>query len=153
MLSAVVLSRSWTRSASSHAAADRNQLSPHDRYILSFEPSALRPGAFFVPRRVQVGVAFGTLRHSPTSDSTCNELCRDGNLLCMATKTAPNMALKRARFDAQMSRASLAGATKLAPNTLRNIEVGRARPRMDTAARIAQALNKEVGDLFPEVIG
>lgn len=52
-----------------------------------------------------------------------------------------------------MSRASLAGATKLAPNTLRNIEVGRARPRMDTAARIAQALNKEVGDLFPEVIG
>ena len=71
----------------------------------------------------------------------------------MATKTATNMALKRARFDAQMSRASLAGATKLAPNTLRNIEVGRARPRMDTAARIAQALNKEVGDLFPEVIG
>jgi DNA-binding XRE family transcriptional regulator len=68
-------------------------------------------------------------------------------------RTAPNIDLQRERFRQQMSRTALAHRTHLSRKCLLDIELGRTRPRMDTAARIAQALNVDVSDLFREVIG
>lgn len=73
----------------------------------------------------------------------------------MAQTPPPNLALKRERFKQQMDRSSLSRMTGLSRKTLIEVEQRRSRVRLDTAGRIAAALNKEVGDLFThdEVIG
>lgn len=73
----------------------------------------------------------------------------------MATTHAPNLDLQRERFRQQMTRATLSKRTHISRKTLIDIEQRRSRVRLDTASRIAKALNKEVLDLFTpeEVIG
>jgi DNA-binding XRE family transcriptional regulator len=67
----------------------------------------------------------------------------------------PNLDLKRARFAAQMNRATLSRRTHISRKSLINIEERRTMVRLDTASRIAKALNMTVEDLFEleEVIG
>lgn len=73
----------------------------------------------------------------------------------MARKPAPNLDLQRARFRAQMSRTDLSDRTHITRKTLLAIEQRKTRVRLDTASRIAKALDREVEDLFrpDEVIG
>lgn len=73
----------------------------------------------------------------------------------MARTAAPNLDLKRERFRQQMNRSQLSRQTGISREALLDIELRRTRPRMDTASRIAKALNVEVIDLFQldEVIG
>ena len=68
---------------------------------------------------------------------------------------APNLDLQRARFHRQMSRAALSEQTRISRKALNDIERRRTRVRLDTASRIAKALDCEVTDLFTmdEVIG
>lgn len=72
----------------------------------------------------------------------------------MATRQ-PNLDLKRERFRQQMSRSALSRQTGLSRTALLDLEQRRTRPRMDTAARIAKALDCEVDQIFDvaEVIG
>lgn len=72
----------------------------------------------------------------------------------MATK-APNLDLQRERFKQQMTRTALSQRTHISRKALLDIEQRRVRPRLDTASRIAKALNVDVVDLFQEseVIG
>lgn len=72
----------------------------------------------------------------------------------MATK-APNLDLKRERFRKQMSRTALSHATGISRKALLDVETRKTRPRMDTASRIAKALECEVHEIFDvaEVIG
>lgn len=73
----------------------------------------------------------------------------------MPRTAAPNLDLKRERFRQQMNRSALSRQTGISREALLDIELRRTRPRMDTASRIAKALNVEVIDLFQldEVIG
>lgn len=73
----------------------------------------------------------------------------------MATKAAPNLDLRRERFRQQMSRSTLSRQTHISTKALTDIEQRRTRPRLDTASRIAKALNVGVLDIFQpeEVIG
>lgn len=68
---------------------------------------------------------------------------------------APNLDLQRERFRQQMSRTALSQRTNISRKCLIDVELRRTRVRMDTAARIAKALNVEITDLFlcDEVIG
>lgn len=68
---------------------------------------------------------------------------------------APNLDLQRERFRQQMSRTALSQQTNISRKCLIDVELRRTRVRMDTAARIAKALNVEITDLFlcDEVIG
>lgn len=71
-------------------------------------------------------------------------------------KTAPpNLDLQRARFAQQMTRTALSHQTAISRKCLIDVELRRTRVRFDTAARIAKALDCEIGDLFKcdEVIG
>lgn len=72
-----------------------------------------------------------------------------------ATKPAPNLDLQRERFKQQMTRSALSRQTAISRKTLISIEQRRSKVRFDTAARIAKALDKDIGDLFQcdEVIG
>jgi DNA-binding XRE family transcriptional regulator len=66
------------------------------------------------------------------------------------------MALRRERFRAQMQRSTLSRQTGISPKHLRSIESGKTRRvHLDTAARIAEALGKDIEDIFPleDVIG
>lgn len=74
---------------------------------------------------------------------------------CMASKSPPNLDLKRERFRRQMSRSALSRDTSLSRKALIDIEERRVRPRFDTASRIAKALDCEVHEIFDvaEVIG
>lgn len=73
----------------------------------------------------------------------------------MARTQAPNLDLQRERFKQQVTRTALSGRTHISRKALLDIEKRRVRPRLDTAARIAKALNVEISDLFndDEVIG
>jgi len=73
----------------------------------------------------------------------------------MPATRAPNLDLQRERFRQQMTRASLSRRTHVSRKSLLEIEQRRVRPRLDTAGRIAKALNVEIVDLFDEseVIG
>jgi len=73
----------------------------------------------------------------------------------MATKAPPNLDLQRERFKQQMTRATLSRQTHISRKALLDIEQRRTRVRLDTASRIAKALQCEVEDLFEmaEVIG
>lgn len=73
----------------------------------------------------------------------------------MPVTKAPNLDLRRERFRQQMTRSALERSTGLSRKSLLDIEERRVRPRLDTAARIAKALDREVSDLFDfdEVIG
>lgn len=73
----------------------------------------------------------------------------------MPVTKAPNLDLQRERFKQQMTRTALSGRTHISRKALLDIEKRRVRPRLDTAARIAKALNVEITDLFDEaeVIG
>lgn len=68
---------------------------------------------------------------------------------------APNLELQRRRFAQQMSRTALSQQTGLSRRALLAVEQRQTRPRMDTAARIATALDCEIEDIFhtAEVIG
>lgn len=72
-----------------------------------------------------------------------------------ASKAAPNLDLQRERFRQQMTRSALSRQTAISRKTLINIEQRHSRVRLETAARIAKALNKDITDLFTcdEVIG
>lgn len=67
----------------------------------------------------------------------------------------PNLDLQRERFKQQMTRATLSRRTHISRQSLINIEQRKTRVRLDTAARIAKALNVTVEELFEmdEVIG
>lgn len=69
--------------------------------------------------------------------------------------TAPNLDLQRERFRQQMSRTALSQQTGLSRKALLDVEQRRTRPRMDTACRIAKALDCDVEAIFraSEVIG
>lgn len=69
--------------------------------------------------------------------------------------SAPNLDLQRARFKQQMTRAALSRQTHISRKALLDIERRRTKVRLDTASRIAKALNAEVADIFhlDEVIG
>ncbi len=71
------------------------------------------------------------------------------------SKPAPNLDLQRERFKQQMTRAALSRQTHISRKTLGDIEKRRTHLRLDTAARIAKALNVEITDIFQcdEVIG
>lgn len=73
----------------------------------------------------------------------------------MPRKAAPNLDLQRARFAKQMSRTALSEKTRVSRKALIDIEKRRTRVRLDTAGRIAKALDCEISDLFTmdEVIG
>lgn len=73
----------------------------------------------------------------------------------MARKPAPNLDLQRERFRRQMTRTALSERTGISRKALLDIEKRRTGVRLDTASRIAKALDAEVGDLFTtdEVIG
>lgn len=73
----------------------------------------------------------------------------------MASKAAPNLDLQRTRFDQQMTRSALSRQTNISRKALIDIEQRRTRVRLDTAGRIAAALNVSVLDVFrlDEVIG
>jgi DNA-binding XRE family transcriptional regulator len=73
----------------------------------------------------------------------------------MGKNAAPNLDLQRERFKQQMTRTALARQTHLSRKAILDIELRRTRPRLDTASRIAKALNVAVTDLFAmeEVIG
>lgn len=70
-------------------------------------------------------------------------------------KSAPNLDLQRERFRQQMTRSALSRQTAISRKALIDIEQRRTRVRLDTAARIAKALEVEITDLFQcdEVIG
>lgn len=63
-------------------------------------------------------------------------------------KAAPNVRMQGERFKQQMDRTRLAHRTGLSRKALIDIELGRVRPRLDSAGRIAVALGVEVTDLF-----
>lgn len=71
------------------------------------------------------------------------------------TRPAPNLLLQRERFRKQMTRSALADQTGVSRKALLDIEKRRTRVRLDTAGRIAQALECGVEDIFDvsEVIG
>lgn len=71
------------------------------------------------------------------------------------SKAAPNLDLQRERFRQQMTRAALSRQTAISRKALIDIEQRRTRVRLDTAARIAKALDVEITDVFrcEEVIG
>lgn len=73
----------------------------------------------------------------------------------MAKTSAPNLDLQRERFKQQMTRATLSRNTNISRKALIDIEQRRTRVRLDTASRIAKALDVEVSALFAfdEVIG
>jgi DNA-binding XRE family transcriptional regulator len=74
----------------------------------------------------------------------------------MAKRTAaPNLDLQRERFKQQMTRSALSRQTNISRKALLDIEQRRTRVRLDTASRIAKALNVEITDVFEldEVIG
>ncbi len=75
----------------------------------------------------------------------------------MPKTSSPNAALRRRRFSQQMSRAALSQRTGLSRSSLLIIEErrGNHRVRLDTAGRIAAALDCKVTDLFmdEELIG
>ena len=73
----------------------------------------------------------------------------------MPVKQPPNLDLQRERFKQQMTRSTLSRQTGVSRKTLLDIEQRRVRPRLETASRIAKALDVEVVDLFgeAEVIG
>lgn len=70
-------------------------------------------------------------------------------------KARPNHDLHLARVHAQMSRTRLAERSGVSRKHLDSIEKGEHRVRMDTAARIANALDKDIADIFriEDVIG
>lgn len=73
----------------------------------------------------------------------------------MPKTKAPNLDLRRERFAQQMSRTALSHQTNISRKCLIDVEMRRTRVRLDTAARIAKALNKGIDELFEadEVIG
>lgn len=73
----------------------------------------------------------------------------------MAPKAPPNLDLQRERFKQQVTRSALSRQTNISRKALLDIELRRTRVRLDTASRIAKALDVEVADLFEmcEVIG
>lgn len=73
----------------------------------------------------------------------------------MSTTRGPNLDLQRERFRQQMSRSALSQRSGISRKALLDVERRRTRPRMDTAARIAKALDCEVEAIFDvaEVIG
>lgn len=86
---------------------------------------------------------------------SCNASWSYARFRGMPRTAAPNLDLKRERFRQQMNRSALSRQTGISREALLDIELRRTRPRMDTASRIAKALNVEVIDLFQldEVIG
>lgn len=74
---------------------------------------------------------------------------------CMPGTQVPNLDLKRERFKQQMNRSTLSRRTHISRKSLIAIEERKTRVRLDTASRIAKALNVSVEDLFEleEVIG
>lgn len=56
--------------------------------------------------------------------------------------------LQRVREERGLSRARLAGLTELTSQAIYNLERG-ARPRLDTARKIAEALGVALEDVFP----
>lgn len=73
----------------------------------------------------------------------------------MSVTRGPNLDLQRERFRQQMTRSALSHRTHISRKSLLDIEQRRVRPRLDTASRIAKALQVEITDLFDEaeVIG
>ncbi len=73
----------------------------------------------------------------------------------MAKTKAPNLDLQRERFRQQMTRTALSQSSGISRKALLDIETRKTRVRLDTAARVAKALNVEITDLFEmsEVIG
>lgn len=73
----------------------------------------------------------------------------------MARRPQTNYDLQRARFAQQMSKSELARKASISRKGLHEIETRQVRPRLDTAARIAKALDREILDVFEmdEVIG
>jgi len=73
----------------------------------------------------------------------------------MPKTAAPNLDLQRERFKQQMTRTALARSTNISRKCLLDVELRRTRVRLDTASRIAKALDCDVNDLFSagEVIG
>lgn len=73
----------------------------------------------------------------------------------MVTKAPPNLDLQRERFKQQITRSALSRQTNISRKALLDIELRRTRVRLDTASRIAKALNVDVADVFQysEVIG
>jgi DNA-binding XRE family transcriptional regulator len=73
----------------------------------------------------------------------------------MAKTRQPNLDLRRERFAQQMTRSALSDRTGISRKTLISVESRRSRVRLDTASRIAKALDRDVSDLFDmaEVIG
>lgn len=96
----------------------------------------------------------GNLRQDGATSSTdLTRFVTFRYVLFMAQTAPPNLALQRERFRQQMSRTTLSHHTKLSRKTLLDVELGRTTPRMDTASRIARALDCDVSDLFREVLG
>lgn len=73
----------------------------------------------------------------------------------MPVTKAPNLDLQRERFKQQMTRAALSRRTHISRKALIDIEQRRTRVRLETASRIAKALDCQITDLFEmdEVIG
>lgn len=71
------------------------------------------------------------------------------------TKAAPNLDLKRERFAQQMTRSALSRQTHISRKALIDIEDRRTRVRLQTASKIAKALDRDVLDLFTaeEILG
>lgn len=71
------------------------------------------------------------------------------------SKPAPNLDLQRERFRQQMTRTTLSERTHISRKALIDIEKRRTKVRLNTAAKIAKALDCEITDLFSpdEVIG
>lgn len=71
------------------------------------------------------------------------------------SKPAPNLDLQRERFRQQMTRSALSRQTGISRKALLDIEQRRTRVRLETAARIAKALDRDINLLFTcdEVIG
>lgn len=86
----------------------------------------------------------------PCFGRTCFLSHHVGMFRRMPKTTAPNLALRRERFHQQMTRAGLSRTTGLTRSSLLNVEERRSRVRLDTAGRIAKALNCEVADLFSD---
>lgn len=70
-------------------------------------------------------------------------------------KARPNHELRLARLRQQMSRTGLSEKSGVSRKHLVSIEKGEHRVQIDTAARIANALGKDIEDVFriEDVIG